>query len=746
MAYLYGTPLLYGGRFIPPAISTLLAFVALGAALVPLAGGPFWSLYRLTGRRTIPGAALLGIFLLLGAGIVTSGHFYYANYEKYYRAEVGRQLSAVADLKTRELVRYRAERLEDAAGFFGNRAFATLVRRALATPADMDARSLLQSWLENFGSHDQYDQVSLLDPGGGVRASGGGAPGVSAMIVQRLPEVLRSKQVTFLDFYRDERNQRIYLTLLAPVLDGGQVIGVLALGCDPNQFLYPFVSHWPIPSETAETLLVRREGNEVVFLNELRFQTNTALRLRYSLDRQELPSVQAALGQEGLFEGRDYRGSPALAALRKVPDSPWFLVARMGLSEVYAPLRERLWMTILFVCLLLAGAGAGVGVMWRQQRVRFYRTRLEAEAARSKLAAIVDSSEDAIIGKNLDRTITSWNAGAERLLGYAAGEMIGQPVDRIIPPEGKTQEADIMARLRRGERVENFETVRLAKSGRVVPVSLTLSPIRDADGAIIGASKIARDITERIRQEKELRAKNAELERFTYTVSHDLKSPLVTIKTFLGYLEQDLARPDPARAKQDMAFMHTAADKMGQLLDELLKLASVGHRSNPPVRSTFQELAAEAVQLVAGRIHAAAVEVRVEEANVVLVGDRSRLVEIWQNLIENACKFMGSQSRPQIEIGVRPIDGETVFFVKDNGVGIEPRYVGKVFGLFEKLDPKSEGSGMGLALVKRIIEINGGRIWVTSAGLGQGATFEFTLPAVVQSSPSRGPEPVPSEI
>ena len=225
------------------------------------------------------------------------------------------------------------------------------------------------------------------------------------------------------------------------------------------------------------------------------------------------------------------------------------------------------------------------------------------------------------------------------------------------------------------------------------------------DGAVIGRVWSFRDITERKRQEEELKQKNTELERFTYTVSHDLKSPLVTVKTFLGYLEQDLARPDTERVKQDVAYMHTAAEKMGQLLDELLNLARVGRKMNPAERVTFKELAQEAVRLVAGRISTGGVKVQVADAAVALEGDRPRLMEIWQNLVENACKFMGNQPKPQIEIGVEQRGPEKVFFVRDNGAGIEPRFQAKVFGLFEKLDPRGEGTGMGLALVKRIVEI-----------------------------------------
>jgi signal transduction histidine kinase len=278
--------------------------------------------------------------------------------------------------------------------------------------------------------------------------------------------------------------------------------------------------------------------------------------------------------------------------------------------------------------------------------------------------------------------------------------------------------------------VRGLEVDYVHPDGTVVPVEINASTLGVGDDLKI--LTLCRDITGRKRQERELIEKNSELERFTYTVSHDLKSPLVTVKTFLGYLEQDLLAPNTERVKQDMTYMHTAADKMAHLLDELLNLARVGRKSNPSVRVTFQELAREAVGLVAGHISTSRAEVQVAEASVVLEGDRPRLMEIWQNLVENACKFMGDQPKPRVEIGVEQRGSETVFFVRDNGAGIDPRYREKVFSLFEKLNPNIEGTGMGLALVKRVVELYKGRIWVESDGPGRGSNFLFTLPAAVK--------------
>ncbi|MBF0526939.1 MAG: histidine kinase, partial [Deltaproteobacteria bacterium] len=241
------------------------------------------------------------------------------------------------------------------------------------------------------------------------------------------------------------------------------------------------------------------------------------------------------------------------------------------------------------------------------------------------------------------------------------------------------------------------------------------------------------EITERRQNEIELQEKNSEIERFTYMISHDLKSPLVTVKTFLGYLEQDLSKADAERIEKDMYYIRTAADKMGQLLEALLEISRIGRMSNTPVRVTFQELFEEARSMVAGGIAERGVEVRLNGEPVILCGDRPRLVEIWQNLLENAVKFMGDQPVPAIEAGVERCGEEMIFFVRDNGLGIDPLFHDKIFGLFEKLNQTMLGTGLGLALVKRIVELYRGRIWVESQGPGSGTCFRFTLPEAVKN-------------
>lgn len=313
-------------------------------------------------------------------------------------------------------------------------------------------------------------------------------------------------------------------------------------------------------------------------------------------------------------------------------------------------------------------------------------------------------------------------------------DVIGKTVFEVFSKEiaEKYHQADIKV-ITTKQSITTEEYV-IDSQGKTIWSETTKTPIFDTTGEVVGTTGISRDITERKNAElerekliKELEAKNIELERFTYTVSHDLKSPLVTITGFLNYLEKSARAGDFDKFKQDLNRIHQAVDKMQTLLRDLLELSRIGRIANEPVETTFTEIAREALAIVEGNIKARNVRIELEDKRYKIFGDKIRLVEVMQNLIENAVKFMGNQPHPLIRIGAIADSKQPItFFVQDNGIGIEPQYIDRIFGLFNKLDPHSSGSGIGLTLVKRIIEVHGGKIWVESE-TGKGSTFYFTL-------------------
>ncbi|MBN2293125.1 MAG: PAS domain S-box protein [Pirellulales bacterium] len=324
-----------------------------------------------------------------------------------------------------------------------------------------------------------------------------------------------------------------------------------------------------------------------------------------------------------------------------------------------------------------------------------------------------------------------WNQEFSTISGYSPEELSKLKGTDFFEGDDRTLIAERMQQVyREGSAMAEAEFV--TKDGRKIPFVFSGKRC-DFDGIphLVGMGV---DISDRKQIERErenlitkLEVQNAELERFTYTVSHDLKSPLITINGFIGMLRDDLGKGCSETIEHDLSRISSAADKMGRLLKELLDLSRIGRLVNPPVEVPLEELVHKALELAHGQIERRGVQVKILPELPTIYCDRVRLLEVMQNLIDNAVKYMGDQSEPRIEIGSRQDDGETVCFVRDNGIGIDPSYAEKVFGLFEQLDQKAEGSGIGLAVVKRIVEVHGGRIWVESDGIGHGSTFCFTL-------------------
>jgi PAS domain S-box-containing protein len=327
---------------------------------------------------------------------------------------------------------------------------------------------------------------------------------------------------------------------------------------------------------------------------------------------------------------------------------------------------------------------------------------------------------------------------AKALFGSAERKFDGTPEGylHIVHPEDvKAVEKDlreVMAGLR-----ESFELLhRVSWSDgsthwmQIQGRSTSRGGSRRVNGTVADVTDRKRAEAERDELIHELEHKNAELERFTYTVSHDLKSPLITVRGFLGSIERDVKAGRADRIGSDVERILNATARMQTLLDELLKLSRIGRIVNPPERVAFKDLVQEAMDLVRGRLDAAKVRVEVESNLPDVFGDRSRLVQVLQNLLDNSAKFTGGQETPRVVVGSRPgaSDGRPVFFVKDNGEGVAPENLGKMVALFQKLDDRSRGTGVGLAIVKRIVEVHGGKLWVESEGLGKGTTVCFTLP------------------
>ena len=508
VGYLLGTPLFYGTAIIPPAMATSLAFSFLGVSLLLAAGFKAWPPRQTAydGIRNGAGSILLLVFILLATGILATGYLYAQYQQKQFRSRTEVELDTIANLKIREIKQWRQERLKDGLVFFKNAAFSETIRQYQS--GDVEAKRHLDFWLEKIILFPQYNRISLLNAAGVEQLS---IPNRSVETVSEktldIGNAAETQQVFFLDFTRKDRDLPPCLAIVVPILsapDWSELLGMLTIEIDPQEYLYPLLQNWPTPSESAETLLVRRDGDSVLFLNDLRFKNNAALNLRFPLTQRDLSAAMAVQGKVGIIEGVDYQNKKVIAAVQPVLDSPWFMVAKIDLEEIARPLRERLFGMTGLLCALLLGAGGLVGLVWRNQRANFYRLQYEAamavEESEKRLRLIFESSKDGILAVDMKaRKFVVANEEICRMLGYGHDELLTMHLSDIHPAAALPAIAEQFERRARGEASLIVNIPMLCKDGSVFYADINATQIRlDDQNCILGTF---RDITDRMQAE-----------------------------------------------------------------------------------------------------------------------------------------------------------------------------------------------------------------------------------------------------
>ena len=406
---------------------------------------------------------------------------------------------------------------------------------------------------------------------------------------------------------------------------------------------------------------------------------------------------------------------------------------------------------------VLSVEGRSVGRLWSfRDATQSYRS----EIASRQLAAIVASSDDAIVGKDLNSVITSWNHGAERIFGYTAEEMIGTSIMRLIPPDRQTEEQEILSRIRRGERVDHFETIRLAKDGRQLNISVTVSPIKDSDGRVVGASKVARDVTERKKAEEALRKASEEAEEanrqrlllldserearsqaerasrmkdeFLATLSHELRTPLNAVVGWANLLRSDKLTATELRKGLDT--IERNARIQAQIIEDLLDMSRIisGKVRLNVQRIDLPNVLNQSMETIRATADAKSIHLdSVVDLHVgTILGDPDRLQQVFWNLLNNAIKF--TPNGGEVQVLVKQVTTYIEVSVVDTGEGIAPEFLPYVFDRFLQGDASITrhhgGLGLGLAIVKQLVELHGGYVRVRSGGIGKGATFTVRLP------------------
>lgn len=463
-------------------------------------------------KKDIQGISLfLIIFMIMISGIATIGYFSYNVYTIKVFDQVGYQLKAISSLKIKGLTSWRQERFNDAIALSKNLVFSRMINDYLSEGYTPETALQLQRWLEEMQTTYGYSRVTFIDADGRERISSPlSTIPYGEHLREEIAKALESRNVSWLDLHQ-YKNEPVHLSLIVPIMTGEAndvPLGVLVLDIDPEDWLYPYLAEWPGHSDTAETLLVRKDGDNVLFLNPLRFNPSAAVSLRIPLSRTDVLAVKAVRGAYGIVEGVDYRGHVNIGFVQSVPDSPWFLITRMDREEIERPLRERVKQILILMGALIISTGTVLTLVWSRNRERFYQEQYKiSEALRvsdEKFKKIFEISPDsATINRFDDGIFLSVNRTFENTFGYAREEVIGRTTAEIGLWVDRNEREKILAEITEKGFVLDREADFYTKDGQIVSglISATVIEIEGEPHMVF----TSRDITQRKKAEKQLR-------------------------------------------------------------------------------------------------------------------------------------------------------------------------------------------------------------------------------------------------
>jgi len=689
----------------------------------------------------------LVLFIVVCLFVMGFGCYYYLNQAAKIKQAELINLNVIANLKVNQIASWRQERIGDAIQSMENPLLVTALNNYLANPNNLELKTNLIHWMQGLQKASLYKVSILLDDQYRVQLiAGDKGQQIEPEIKQNCLLAATTKRIVLTDLNRLNSSSEIYMELIIPLFSNhDKCRGWVIFKIDPADFLYPLIQSWPTASPSAETLLVRKAGDFVLYLNELRHQKNTAFNLKCPLTQTTLPAVMAVQGKEGLVEGNDYRGIPVIGVIKPVPDTPWYMVSKIDKAEIYIPIQRYSQFMIVVLFLLFLVAFAVVYLLWRQQEFQYRTERLAVEQEKQALIHHYDYlskyANDMVVLTRKEGQIIEVNDRLVATYGYSREELLNMNVRELYAP-GQTSLLDIKIKYEG----HVFEAIHQRKDGTMLPVEVSSRTI-DRDGEIFH-SAILRDITERKKAEREIRqlnqdlenrviertaqleASNQELESFSYSVSHDLRAPLRHLEGYLSLLKTNLGPQLDEKSARYLETLSGASRKMAVLIDDLLSFSRMGRAEFQKSTVDFNQMVKTALQEYSGETKGRNIEWVIDPQLPIIQGDSGMLQLVMMNLIANAIKFSRTRNPAKIEIGQLQKTPDTVtIYVKDNGVGFDMNYINKLFNVFQRLHKTAdfEGTGIGLANVRRIIGRHGGQVWAEGI-LDQGATFYFSLP------------------
>ncbi|MGD0499605.1 MAG: PAS domain S-box protein [Bryobacteraceae bacterium] len=479
---------------------------------------------------------LVALFLVLVAAISAITYRYHLSGTEAIEREVRNQLATVADMKVKQITKILEDRTGDLRVILADRMSLNVMQRFLAGQGSPSDRAAIADWLEALRKNGPYANAVLSDIRGQTMLSVGRVLSKAERIREVVQETARQDGIRLRDFHRDDATGIIRLGLTTPLrmAPGSPPFGVLLLGMDPADELYPMLESWPTPSASGETLLIRREGDSALILSRLRRRRDAALSLRVPLSQTAVPAAQAVNGAEGILEGSDYSGIPVFAAARRVPGTPWVLVAKLDQKEVLAPIARRAVLAAIAAFSLILAAAAGVALLWRRQQAGFYRERYQAELERRALAGHYDFlsrfANDIILLIDSDGRVVEANDRALDAYGYSREELLRLTIDDLRAPSERGRLRRRWDELADGASLV-FETLHARRDGGVFPVEVSARGI-EVEGRLFRQG-IIRDITERKAMDAELLQSQ---ERFRKVVENAPEGIMVESGLAIRYL------------------------------------------------------------------------------------------------------------------------------------------------------------------------------------------------------------------
>jgi PAS domain S-box-containing protein len=679
------------------------------------------------------------IFLILLTGSI----WLYCFQARRIQSQVESELTAIVRLKAAQISSWREKQLAEADELSDSGLFAECVARWLSTRKLEDASDILHQF-KALQLHYRFSDIFLTDLDGQVLLSSSGISGLKhTEILPVIRTAIGSGKSTLTDLHTCRLNTNPHISVVVPLYiskgrDKGR-IGTIIMINEARDELYPCLRMWPKASQSGEIVLVRRDGDSVLFLNDLRFAPAAALKIRKPLSMMQIPAVQAVLNKKGIVYGADYRGIEVVSAILPIANSPWFLIAKVDRSEAFASGRLTSALILTLMLGLVFMAGSGVLIAWQRNEKAHYRSLYESELAQrrseERFRIAVESFGSVVFEWDLGETIR-WFGDIDRLLGFGEGEFPGKLEGWVeaLHPDDRKRVMDALIRHVNGDASYDIDYRIRRKDGEYAYWNSRGKLVLNSAGKKTGWMGVVSDITHRkhaeaslLKLNEDLEHSNKELEQFAYVVSHDLQEPLRTITSYTQLLAKRYENRLDQDAQEFIRYVVDGASRMQRLIQDLLSYARITTSASPFVSVDLSAAFEEAV----ANLHAAIAEsaaVVTKNGLPTITGDYRQMVQILQNLIGNGIKFRKNGGPPQVHVFAKKMEEAWTISVRDNGIGIEPKYFDRIFVIFQRLHGKQDfsGNGIGLALCQKIMDRHGGRIWVESTP-GEGATFCFAI-------------------